>query len=114
MVLVGPDLEERDLVAVADVEAGAAQGRLHLARDDRAAVLGRADRVVEKGRDVVALVDVFAHTPSVPQATKGTGARSRTNQVTKQASGNDTRRDSTLYLLYQAVQTLPELRKKIL
>ena len=61
MVFVRPDLQERDLVPVADVEADALEDRLHLIGDDRAPVLGRADRVVEQRGDVVTLVDVFAH-----------------------------------------------------
>ena len=64
VIPVRPDLQEGDLVAVPDVKAGATQGRLHLAADDRAAVLGRADRVVEQRGDVVALVDVLAHAPA--------------------------------------------------
>ena len=65
MVAVRPDLQERDLVAVADVKADPPQDRLHLLGDDGAAVLRGADRVVQQGRDVMTLVDVFAHTSTV-------------------------------------------------
>ena len=39
MVAVSPGLQERDLVAVADVKADAPQDRLHFLGEDRAAVL---------------------------------------------------------------------------
>ena len=75
MVAVRPDLKERDLVAVTDVEADLLERPLDLVRDHRAAVLGRADGMVEQGRDVVPLVEKVAHTHSVPHAARAGQAK---------------------------------------
>jgi len=46
VVAVSPDLQERDLVAVADVETYSLEYLIYLTSDDRAAILGRTDRVI--------------------------------------------------------------------
>ena len=61
VILVGPDLKKRDLVAIADVNADAPQHGVYFVRDDGATVLGRTNRVVEQHRDVVTFVDISAH-----------------------------------------------------
>jgi hypothetical protein len=61
VVLIGTDLQERDLVAIADVEADALECRVYRLRDHGPPVLGRADQVVEQRRDVVSLMDMFTH-----------------------------------------------------
>lgn len=91
MVAVRPDLKERDLVAVADVEADLPQRPLDLVREHRTAVLGRADQVVKQGRDVRAETSWLLWMCSLmPHIIPNKGA--------KQASGNDTRLDSTCYM----------------
>ena len=62
VVAIDPDLKEHDLVAVADVNADTPQNCLHLIGDDRTAVLGRADRVIQQRRNVMTFVEEFAHT----------------------------------------------------
>ena len=59
VVVLHPDLEERDLGAIADVEADAPQHLVHLIGDDRTPVLGRADQVVEKRGDIMAAVTLW-------------------------------------------------------
>ena len=61
MVTVRPDLQERDLVAGGDLQADLPKNRVHIAVEDNTPVLGRADRVIQQDRDVVALVNIGAH-----------------------------------------------------
>ena len=61
MVAVGPDLQERDLVAGRGLQADVAQGRVHGGVEDGAAVLGPTDQVLHQDRDVVALANEGAH-----------------------------------------------------
>lgn len=64
---VGPDLQERDVVSGGDLQADVPQGRVHLGGEHRPAVLRGADQMVEQDGDIVAPVDVLAHTSSLPQ-----------------------------------------------
>ena len=61
MIRVGSDLQERDFIAIADVEAGCLEYSVHRIRDHRAAVLGRTDQMIKQRRNIVCLVNVLAH-----------------------------------------------------
>jgi len=79
VVPVGPDLQERDVVPGGNLQADVPEGRIHLGGKHRPAVLRRTDQMVEQDGDIVAPVDVFAHTPSLPQrpdaASRGVSTR---------------------------------------
>jgi len=77
VIAVCSDLQERDLVAVADVQADTPQNGLYLLGDDRPAVLGRTNGVVKQRRDIVPLVDKVAHTFTVYR----TSARAASRQI---------------------------------
>ena len=66
MVPVGPDLQKRNVVPSGNLQTDVPEGRVHLGGEHRPAVLRRADQMVEQDGDIVAPVDVFAHTPSLP------------------------------------------------
>ena len=61
VIFVRANLDEPNLVAIANVEANIAKRRIDFIREDRTAVLRRTDNVVEQHGDVVAFVDEVAH-----------------------------------------------------
>ena len=67
VVPVGPDLQKRNVVPGGNLQTDVPEGRVHLGGEDRPAVLRGAAQMVEQDGDIVAPVDVFAHTPSLPQ-----------------------------------------------
>ncbi len=66
VVPVGPDLQERDVVPGGNLQTDVPEGAVHLGGEHRPAVLRGADQMVQQDGDMVAPVDVFAHTPSLP------------------------------------------------
>jgi hypothetical protein len=66
VVPVGPDLQKRNVVPGGNLQTDVPEGRVHLGGEHRPAVLRGADQMVEQDGDIVATVDVFAHTPSLP------------------------------------------------
>ena len=71
MILVGADLDERDLVPLADLQTRLLEFLVDLRREDDPPVLGRADEVVQQDRDVMALVDELAHPHTLTQQAAG-------------------------------------------
>jgi len=66
VVPVGPDLQKRNVVPGGNLQTDVPEGRVHLGGEHRPPVLRGADQMVEQDGDIVAPVDVFAHTPSLP------------------------------------------------
>lgn len=66
VVPVGPDLQKRNVVPSGNLQADVPEGRVHLGGEHGPAVLRGADQMVQQDGDIVAPVDVFAHTPSLP------------------------------------------------
>ena len=71
VVFVRADLKERDLVALADLQARLFELLIHRLAEDHPPVLRRADDVVHQHRDVMALVDELAHARSLAQQAAG-------------------------------------------
>ena len=71
VVAVRPDLKERDLVTLADLQACLLELLIHRLAEDYSPVLRRADDVVHQYRDVMALVDELAHARSLAQQAAG-------------------------------------------
>jgi hypothetical protein len=67
VIPVGPDLQKGDLIPRGDLQAHVPEDRVDLRREDGSAVVRGADDVVEQDGDIVAPVDVFTHTSSLPQ-----------------------------------------------
>lgn len=67
VVPVCADHEKRDLVARRDLQEDVPEHLVHVRRDHRAAVLPRADKVLEQDGDIAAAMDVFTHAPRLPQ-----------------------------------------------
>ena len=66
VVPVGPDLQKRNVVPGGNLQTDVPEGRVHLGGEHRPAVLRGAHQMVEQDGDIVAPVDVFAHTSSLP------------------------------------------------
>ncbi|MDR6504059.1 hypothetical protein J2785_007253 [Burkholderia ambifaria] len=77
VVLVRPYLQEFHLVALRYLQTNFFQNFINLVIKDRSSILRRQHHVARQHRDIVALVNVFAHSP----------------QPTPQAAENRTRRD---------------------
>ena len=71
VVAVRANLKERDLVALADLQARLLELLIHGLAEDHPPVLRRADDVVHQHRDVMALVDELAHARSLAQQAAG-------------------------------------------
>ena len=57
MVTIRADLEEGNLMAQGDLQADFPKGCVHIGVEHRAPILGPADHMVQKDRDIMALAD---------------------------------------------------------
>ena len=78
VIFVGPDFQKRDLVAMANLHTNLFELEVYFRSKDNSSILRWTDNVIEKHRNIMALMNESAHSFSIR---------------TQQAAGNSTRRD---------------------
>ena len=61
MVAVGADFEKCNRMAQGNLQADFPKGRVYIGVEDSPPILGPADHMVQKNRDIVALANESAH-----------------------------------------------------
>ena len=71
MVLVGPNFDKLDLIALRNVQTDLFQNFIHMTIKHRSAIFGWTNKMVQQNRNVMAFPDQFAHPPILAQQAAG-------------------------------------------
>ena len=82
MIFIRANLQENNRLAFGNVQTDLFEHRIHAGIKHHTAIFGRTDQMIHQDGDIVALMDIFAHTSD-----------NNGSKQAKQASGNLTPRD---------------------